>query len=156
LYAKYLGSEYVMMNTFNKNFFSDWKRILGNETIIKSFELCDFSQMKKYLDTEKEIHKEEKKQKKTEDDFEMDDDSRYKVCIVDGKIQEVSNYRMEPPAVFIGRGKNPNLGKIKRRIYPEHVTINIGKDDPIPVIQDSLTGHKWGKIVHDRKAEWLF
>jgi DNA topoisomerase-1 len=155
LYAKYLGSEYVMMNTFNKNFFSDWKRILGNETIIKSFELCDFSQMKKYLDTEKEIHKEEKKQKKTEDDFEMDDDSRYKVCIVDGKIQEVSNYRMEPPAVFIGRGKNPNLGKIKRRIYPEHVTINIGKDDPIPVIQDSLTGHKWGKIVHDRKAEWL-
>ena len=36
--------------------------------------------------------------------------------MVDGKSQPVGNYRMEPPGIFLGRGDNPHLGKIKRRI----------------------------------------
>lgn len=160
IYAKYLGSEYVSINLFNKNFFNDWKKILGQNSEIKSFELCDFSLMKKYLDDQKEKKKEERKSKqKTLDDNEIDEsdisDSKYKTAMVDGKVQEVGNYRMEPPGLFIGRGKNPHLGKIKKRIYPEDITINISKNVKPPLIQESLNGHKWGKIVHDKKKEWL-
>jgi len=80
------------------------------------------------------------------------EEEKYKIAIVDGKTQPVGNYRMEPPGIFLGRGDNPNIGKIKPRIYPEDVTLNLGKDAKIP---PTLNGHKWGKIVHDRHAEWL-
>jgi len=59
---------------------------------------------------------------------------------------------MEPPGIFLGRGDNPKIGKIKPRIYPEDVTLNLGKEAKIP---ETIAGHKWGKIVHDRHAEWL-
>jgi DNA topoisomerase-1 len=52
----------------------------------------------------------------------------------------------------LGRGDNPKIGKLKKRIYPEDIIINIGKDAIIP---ESLPGHSWGKIIHDRHVEWL-
>ena len=76
----------------------------------------------------------------------------YKTAIVDGKIQPVGNFRVEPPGIFLGRGDNPKLGKIKNRIYPEDITLNIGKDSPIPL---TLENHKWGKIIHDNNVIWI-
>ena len=142
LYAKYIDTEYVTNSIFRKNFFNDWRKSLGKDHVIQLLNLCDFSKMKEYIIKEKE----KKKDKQT------DEDNKYKIVIVDGKQQNVSNYRMEPPGIFIGRGKNPHLGKIKKRIYPEDVTINISKDVPIP---DTIIGHKWGKIIHDKSVEWL-
>jgi DNA topoisomerase-1 len=105
--------------------------------------------MKDYLFNEKEKQKE---LKKTQEKPTIDPDEKYKTAIVDGKTQTISIYKVEPPGIFIGRGKNPHLGKVKKRIYPEDITINIGKDAHIP---DPPDGHKWGKIIHDRKVEWL-
>ena len=171
LYAKYIGSEYAEMSIFNKNFFNDWKKVLGKNTEILSFDLCDFSLIKQYIDNEKDKKKQltqkniqettqestqENKQEITQQsDQKIDEDKIYKEAFLDGKKQDVSNYKIEPPGLFIGRGKNPNLGKIKKRIYPEDITINISKDAPIPVLPDFLKDHKWGKIVHNRKMEWL-
>jgi DNA topoisomerase-1 len=150
LYAKYINTDYVDNNTFNKNFFNDWKKILGKNTEIKLLENCDFSLMKEYLDIQKEKNKEKNKEK------DKEDDEKFKIAIVDGKPQEVANFKMEPPGLFIGRGKNPHLGKIKKRIYPEDITLNIDKDAPIPELQLFLkNNHKWGNIIHDKKAEWL-
>jgi len=146
LYAKYIGTDYVSNNTFRKNFFNDWRKILGKDHIIQSLDLCDFSLMKKYLDYEKEKKKENKTAKIE------DDDKQYKIAVVNGKEQTISNYKMEPPGIFIGRGKNSNMGKVKRRIQPEDVIINIGKDATVPIPPE---GHKWGKIIHDRNVEWL-
>lgn len=145
LYAKYISTEYVTNNTFNKNFFNDWRKILGKDHIIQSLALCDFSPLKKYLDEQKEQRIKKEK---------MDDnsDDKYKTAIIDGKPQTVSNYKMEPPGIFIGRGKNPNLGKIKKRIRPEDITLNLGKEAMVP---EPPAGHKWGKIIHDRTVEWL-
>ena len=42
---------------------------------------------------------------------------------------------------------------IKRRIYPEDVTINLDKEAPIP--EPNLKDHKWGKVIHDREVIWL-
>ncbi|RHN71149.1 putative DNA topoisomerase [Medicago truncatula] len=44
----------------------------------------------------------------------------------------VGNFRVEPPGLFIGRGEHPKIGKVKRRIHPSDVSINIGKYAPIP------------------------
>lgn len=151
LYAKYVDTEYSENNTFNRNFFNDWKKILGKDTEVQSLDKCDFSLMQEYLYNEKEKNKELRKQEKDKK-TQIDEDEKYKTAIVDGKTQTISIYKIEPPGIFIGRGKNPNLGKIKKRIYPEDVTINIGKDSPIP---SPPTGHKWGKVVHDRTVEWL-
>ena len=148
LYAKYIDTEYIQMSTFNKNFFADFKKILGKNSEIKELVLCDFSKMKDYLLKLKE----DKKKEKDNSDTEQNEEDKYKIAMVDGKEQGVSNYRMEPPGIFIGRGKNPNLGKIKKRIYPEDVIINIGKESQIPEL---LKNHKWKKVIHDRTVEWL-
>ena len=148
LYAKYIDTEYIQMSTFNKNFFADFKKILGKNSEIKELVLCDFSKMKDYLLKLKE----DKKKEKDNSDTEQNEEDKYKIAMVDGKEQGISNYRMEPPGIFIGRGKNPNLGKIKKRIYPEDVIINIGKESQIPEL---LKNHKWKKVIHDRTVEWL-
>lgn len=33
---------------------------------------------------------------------------------------------MEPPGLFRGRGEHPKMGKVKKRVYPRDITINIG------------------------------
>jgi DNA topoisomerase-1 len=156
LYAKYIDTEYITNATFNKNFFNDWKKLLGKDSIIQNLSSCDFKNMKKYLEKEKELKKESKDKKKNKDNKNKDkDDDKYKIAVIDGKEQTVSNYKMEPPAIFIGRGKNPNLGKIKKRIYPEDVILNLGKGVSVPEIIINGKMHKWKKIIHDRNVEWL-
>lgn len=142
LYSKYTDTDYVKNKIFRKNFWNDWKQILPKDTIIKSLDECDFS----LLYAEVIRRKEEKKlQPKINDE-------KYKTAIVDGKIEPVGNFRIEPPGIFLGRGCNPKLGKVKRRIYPEDIILNMGKDAPIP---EPLPGHHWKKIIHDRTVEWL-
>lgn len=34
---------------------------------------------------------------------------------------------MEPPGLFRGRGEHPKMGKVKKRVYPRDITINIGE-----------------------------
>ena len=153
LYAKYIGTDYIKNSTFNKNFWKDFKKIIGKNHFIKSLEKCDFSLFLKHIEEHKEKIKnmskfEKERLKKIQDDNE----EKYKIAIVDGKEQKVGNYKIEPPGIFIGRGKNPNLGKIKKRITQSDVIINIGKNEPIPLLK---TGEKWKKIIHDRNVEWL-
>lgn len=153
LYSKYIDTEYINNKIFRKNFWDDWKKILGKDNIIQSLEDCDFTPIHNFLVKDREaklnISKDEKdKQKKEREDQEKP----FKTAIVDGKEQPVGNFRVEPPGIFIGRGFHPKLGKIKNRTYPEDITINIGKDAKIP---DTITGHKWGHIIHENTVEWL-
>ena len=41
-------------------------------------------------------------------------------------LLQVGNFRVEPPGLFRGRGDHPRMGKLKARIYPRDITINIG------------------------------
>ena len=52
---------------------------------------------------------------------------KYGTCMMDGHKQKVGNFRIEPPGLFRGRGDHPKQGKLKRRLQPEDITINIGK-----------------------------
>jgi DNA topoisomerase-1 len=163
LYAKFLDTEYTKKSIFNRNFFSDWKIILGQNSPIKSLAGCDFSLYKNFLEQEKEQKKKKRKEQKvkkitvdtenSDDEVDqMDQDDKYKYAVIDGKIEMVSNYIIEKPSLLIGRGSNVFQGRIKKRIQPEDVTINIGKEAKIP---EPPLGHNWANVIHDRRSEWL-
>jgi DNA topoisomerase-1 len=96
----------------------------------------------------KNMSKEEKQQLKITTDKE---EEKYKTCKINGNVQSVGNYKIEPPGIFLGRGVHPKLGCIKKRIKPEEVIINISKNVNIPEIQK----HKWKKVIHDKSVIWL-
>lgn len=150
LYAKYLDTDYIKNPTFNKNFWKDWKGLLGNNTEIKSFHDVDFTPIHDYLLKLKE----EKKMTSNEDkEREKEKEAPYKIAYVNGKEEPVGNFKIEPPGIFIGRGNNPKIGRIKPRIYPEDVTLNLSADCKIP--SPNMINHHWGNIIHDRTVDWL-
>ena len=158
IYAKFTETEYIKNKVFNKNFFNDWVKILKKDghTEITDFTKCNFSlilsHLLKHKETKKNISKEEKqKEKDIKDKFE----SKFKVAYVDGKEQATGNFRIEPPGIFLGRGCHPKAGKIKKRVYPEDITLNIDTKSQIPELPKFFSKHKWGKIIHDNTLEWL-
>ena len=94
--------------------------------------------------------KEEKEQEKAE---KKKVDDKYGYATVDGYKQKISNYRIEPPGLFLGRGNHPLAGTLKKRIWPEDVTLNIGSGAEVP--ECPVEGHKWGSIVHNDEVAWL-
>ena len=147
MFAKYIGTPYMESSTFKKNFWKDFKPSLGNISVA-SLDDIDFSPIKKYLDNEKdkkaELTKEEKERIKIKQN-ELDEP--YKSCIIDGVQQKVGNYKIEPPGIFIGRGTHPKIGRIKKRIMPEDVIINLDKEAPVP--KANVSGN-WKEVIHDR------
>lgn len=37
----------------------------------------------------------------------------YGVCIIDGHKEKIGNWKIEPPALFRGRGDHPKMGRLK-------------------------------------------
>jgi DNA topoisomerase-1 len=158
IYAKFIGTEYLNNKTFNKNFFSDWKIYLKKAGFNEITDLakCDFSLIYDYIvkhkEQKKNLTKEEKDKLKEVKDKQED---KFKTAKVDGKEQAVGNFRMEPPGIFLGRGCHPKAGKIKKRIFPEDITLNIDKSSTVPELPKFYKDKKWGKIIHDNTLEWL-
>jgi len=153
IFSRYIDTEYYKIDKFKKNFWKDWSKILGKTNIIKDLENCDFSLIYKYIIDLREKKKNLSKQEKEEiKNIKEKNTEKYKVAYIDGKAQPVGNYIVEPPSLFIGRGCHPYIGKIKRRIQAEDITLNLSKDAPIPAVED---GHKWGDIVHEKNSIWL-
>lgn len=153
-YAKFLDTEYIKNPKFNKNFWKDFKTLIDKDLNITDFDKIDFSLIKNFLEKEKEnkkeITKEEKQRLKDEQDKE---EEKYKFAIIDAKKQPVGNYRLEPPSIFLGRGCHPKIGRIKKRINPQNVTLNIGKDVEIP--DTGIKDKTWGNVIHDDTVIWL-
>lgn len=163
-YGSMLNSTVNVENpTFNKNFFSDFTEILnktghgkdkdGNVVKIKEFAKCDFEPIFEYFDGQRAAKKalpiaERKAMKAAKDEAE----APYMYCLWDGRKQKVGNFRVEPPGLFRGRGEHPKTGKVKKRVQPEQITINVGKDAPVPVPPE---GHTWKEIKHDQEGTWL-
>lgn len=156
LYARYTDTDYIKSATFRKNFWKDWKKILTKASQIESLQDCDFSLIYNHLiklkEEEKNLSKEEKNKRK---ELRQKEEEKYKIAMIDGTEQQVGNFRIEPPGIFIGRGCHPKIGSIKPIIYPENITLNLSKNAPIPDLPDYLKDHKWGSIVHENDKEWL-
>lgn len=50
--------------------------------------------------------------------------NEYGFCIIDGRKEEIANFKIEPPGLFLGRGEHPKMGRVKRRILPEDAILN--------------------------------
>ncbi|CAI1715794.1 hypothetical protein SEUBUCD646_0O01610 [Saccharomyces eubayanus] len=158
-FAALLESDHAKNPVFQKNFFNDFLQVLKenggtlNNVELKEFSRCDFTKMFDYFQVQKEQKKQltsqEKKQIRLErEKFEED----YKFCELDGRKEQVGNFKVEPPDLFRGRGAHPKTGKLKRRVNPEDIVLNLSKDAPIPPAPE---GHKWGEIRHDNTVQWL-
>lgn len=159
------SSHHLDNPVFRSNFFSDFSDFIkksggavdanGAKVAIRELEKCDFSHIQEYWAAKveatktKNMTKEEKEAAKAKKDAL---EAPYMHCMWDGRKQKVGNFRVEPPSLFRGRGEHPKTGKIKTRVLPEHITINIGKDAEVPKPPE---GHKWKAVQHDQKATWL-
>ena len=139
---------------FIKNFFADFKATLGKGHVIKNFEKCDFEPIRLYLNEQKIIRKAisdtEKKANKEDRNKVM---YQFGYALVDGHIEKVGNFNMEPPGAFRGRGEHPKMGKLKSRVDPEQVSLNVSECAPVP--KCPVPGHAWGDIRHDPRGQWL-
>ncbi|MCO5599186.1 hypothetical protein L7F22_053286 [Adiantum nelumboides] len=154
MFAVMRETEYVTKPKFLANFWHDWKKILGPGHVIQNLEGCDFTPIYEWHLAEKEkkknLNSEEKKRIKEE---KQKQEEKYMWALVDGVKEKVGNFRVEPPGLFRGRGEHPKMGKLKRRIFPEDIVINIGKDAPVP--ECSMQGHRWKEIRNDNTVTWL-
>lgn len=73
----------------------------------------------------------------------------HETCFIDGKEEKITNWRMEPPVVFIGRGDHPLRGRLRRRVVPGDVTLNLDVNAKVPKM-------KWGGVVHRPECGWLW
>ncbi|CAH0522711.1 unnamed protein product [Peronospora belbahrii] len=139
---------------FNKNFFADFRKILGKKHEIKSFDACDFSRIAAYLEKQREekrnMTKEEKLPDKEKRETELFTNG---FAFVDGHLEKVGNFRIEPPGLFRGRGEHPKTGTLKERVMPEDVTVNVGISDRVPVC--NVPGHAWKQVIHRDTVSWL-
>ncbi|CAN6455386.1 unnamed protein product [Victoria cruziana] len=154
MFAVMKDTEYATKKTFIENFMNDWRAILGKNHKIKKFELCDFTPIYDWYQKEKEKKKQmSSEEKKVQKEEKLKQEEKYMWAIVDGVKEKVGNFRVEPPGLFRGRGEHPKMGKLKRRIMPKDITINIGKGAPIP--ECSIPGQRWKEVKHDNTVTWL-
>ncbi|CAG8665010.1 17328_t:CDS:2 [Gigaspora margarita] len=142
-YAAMLGTNYVPNETFNRNFFKDWIKVIKKSKNVYNldFEKCDFTPICEYLEQEKERKKnmsKEEKAKLKEEKIKLEE--KYGYCLLDGRKEKVDNFHIEPPGLF------------RRQVQPEQVTINISKGAKIPSPPE---GHKWAGVVHNPTVNWL-
>ena len=163
-YGGMLNSTHNVENpTFNKNFFEDFTKVLdktghgkdknGNKVKMEKFEKCDFKPIFEYYEAERTKKKalsaaEKKALKAAKDEAE----APYMYCMWDGRKQKVGNFRVEPPGLFRGRGEHPKTGKVKQRVQPEQITINVGKEAKVP---EPPEGRHWREVKHDQEGTWL-
>ena len=152
IYSKYLNSEYIKNKNFNKNFWEDWKELINDKNINK-LEDCNFNLIYEYIEKNKEKEKNKTKDEKQKEKEDKDKKNEiYKYAYINDIKVKVSNYKVEPPGLFIGRGDHPKLGKIKKRVIYEDVILNIGENEQIPKIEK---GRNWKAIIHDNTVEWI-
>ena len=154
-FAVMKDTDYAQKPVFVKNFMDGFKAALKNgpHAFITDFTKCDFTKMFMHFlairEKKKEMTSEEKKRIKAEKDKA---EEPYTWATIDGRREKVGNFRIEPPGLFRGRGEHPKMGKIKRRVMPEDITINIGKDAKVP---EPPAGHRWKAVIHNDTATWL-
>jgi len=153
-WAGILENDLSLKETTQKNFFKDFKKLLTGDYSESNFSDFDFSPILTHLQKIRE-----KNRNKTPEERKIEKEKKQKLidiygfALVDGISEKISNYLVEPPGIFRGRGEHPLAGRIKRRIYPEDCTLNIGKDNPVP--KCSWKGHSWKDVVFNDEATWL-
>ena len=144
-FAQKFGTPYTEDPMFCSNFMKDFAKGLGikENIIVTDF---DWTPITRWIEAERarkaNMSKEEKKQlaaarKKLREERK----ERYGWATVDGVKMEIGNYAVEPPSVFMGRGKHPIRGSWKPAVTTKDVTLNLSPDAPTP--PEEWAGREW-------------
>ncbi|HKM50765.1 MAG TPA: hypothetical protein VJZ75_06275 [Candidatus Bathyarchaeia archaeon] len=144
-FAQKFITPYVEDRTFCSNFMEDFAAALGLKEKI-TLEDFDWSPITRWLEAERtrkaNMSKEEKKQLASErKKIREERKERYGWAKVDGARMEIANYTVEPPSIFMGRGKHPDRGRWKPAIATKDVTLNLSPDAPNP--QHEWASREW-------------
>ncbi len=153
---KLLGKE-----EFNDNFWSDFREYLTDEhkEIFKHFKNADFSEIVEAI-KERKIEKESFKKNESKTDKQkrriknLEKKINWGMAYVNDSRTPLNKFAVEPPSLFIGGGVSADLtraGKIKPKILPSDVILNLGESDIIPL---APKGYKWKGIEHDHTHRW--
>jgi len=145
-WVRKLGTEYVEDKVFIKNFFDDFCKALNVKGSVEDF---DFSEIKKWVDKDREaklsMSKEEKKRLAAERKIIREaNKEKHGYAMIDGQGVELGNYMAEPSSIFMGRGKHPLRGKWKQGAKESDIILNLSPDSVIP--QSSLKIDNYSKL----------
>jgi len=148
-WAQKHATDYVKDPVFQKNFWRDFKPFLSKELKTTSFPKdWDFINIIRDLEYKKEVKKNRSKEiKKKEKEEAAARKEKFGFATLDGKRIALGNYTIEPPGLFMGRGKHPLRGSLKVRTFPEDITINCSGSGPKPP-----EGHSWKEVVENKNA----
>lgn len=144
-FAQKFGTPYAEDQKFRCNFMEDFAKALGVKGKI-TVEDFDWTTIVRWVESERVrkagMSKEEKKQlaasrKKIREERK----ERYGWATVDGARMEIANYSVEPPGIFLGRGKHPLRGRWKSAASTKDVTLNLSPDAPAPA--GEWAGREW-------------
>lgn len=146
-------------SVFVQNFWNDWKCILGKGSVIKNIKKIDFTPVVNYVSKLSEERKEQRKNLTKEEKLEKkrlltEQKNIYGYAYLDDVKIPVQTYMVQPPGLFIGHGDSPLRGKLKKRMKPSDITLNISKEY-IPKCMYNGVESKWGDIVQRQDSTWI-
>ncbi len=153
MFAKKKDTPYVQDPVFTSNFVNDFVRQLPPWCKGALYGDMDFTEFYRRVDQEKatkeSMSKEEKKalaasRKEQREALK----AKFGRALLDGKEVDIANWMVEPPGLFMGRGKHPFRGKWKPRVQPSDVVLNLGEAAPVPP-------GSWREVVHDHDSMWM-
>jgi DNA topoisomerase IB len=153
LFTKKKDTPYVQDPVFISNFTNDFLRQLPPWCKGAKFDDIDFREFYRKVDQEKAakeaLTKEQRKaQAASRKDQREALKARYGKATLDGKEVDFANWMVEPPGLFMGRGKHPFRGRWKPRVQASDVVLNLGESSPAPP-------GNWSEIVHDHDSMWM-
>ena len=154
-WASKRDTPYVQDEVFVSNFLLDFLKIFPPEYSNVDIQDINFSRIIKYQEKEKERKRQPEVKKKLAVERKKLRESlkdKYGFVEIDGNKTEIANYLVEPPGIFMGRGKHPFRGRWKPRIYPKDITLNLSKKCESPLLPE---GQKWGNRIQDKQSMWL-
>jgi len=123
-------------------------------TPCQEFAKCDFSAIRTHLDLQKALKKAATSEEKAAAKLVKDQNAVAKgYAIVDGRLEKMGNFTMEPPGLFRGRGDHPLTGTFKTRTFSNQVTLNMSEDAAVP--KCDLPGRHWSGVQSDPGVTWL-
>ncbi|MEW6222563.1 MAG: DNA topoisomerase I [Candidatus Hadarchaeota archaeon] len=155
-WARKLGTDYVKDPVFARNFARDFSKALGLEKEARMDDF-DFSRITQWLEKEKtrkeKMPREEKRAlAEAREKIRETNREKYGYAVLNGEKVEIANYMVEPPSIFMGRGKHPLRGRWKPSVEYEDITLNLSEDAPTPKLP---AGRKWSGRVFDPTALWV-
>ncbi len=144
-FVQKFGTPYVEDRIFCSNFMKGFAEELGfkEKITVQDF---DWTPIVKWVEAERarkaSMSREDRKElAQARKRIREERKEHYGWATVDGIRMEIGNYAVEPPSIFLGRGRHPLRGCWKLAITTKDVKLNLSPDAPTP--EGEWAGREW-------------